>query len=191
MHKTFIFSIMLSFQATCSSLAALPSTAVLLVPADAGAAKLEILSERLKAISGVKEVSTNPAGLEKVTPALIVAGYGGNPLLARLADKHRIALGEFDLNGDGWYDADAFWTPLSELQSVSDTEANIITWDPDNYTATLRLTERGVSWRNLPNGPWFLLVLDGDRVADPRGTLLDGDADGIPGGDFQYLFYRS
>ncbi len=99
--------------------------------------------------------------------------------------------GFVDLDGDGWYDADAFWTPLSELQSISDTEANVITWDPDNYTAMLRLTERGVSWRNLPNGPWFLLVLDGDRVADPRGSLLDGDADGTPGGDFQYLFYRS
>ena len=101
MYRAALFSIMLSFSAACS-LAALPSTAVLLVPADAGAAKIEILSERLKAVSGVKEVSINPAGLEKVTPALIVAGYGGNPLLARLADKHRIALGEFDLNGDGY-----------------------------------------------------------------------------------------
>jgi len=99
--------------------------------------------------------------------------------------------GFVDLDGDGWYDADAWGTPLSELSSVSDTEANIITWDAANYTATLKLTERGVSWRDLPNGPWFLLVLDGDRVADPRGTLLDGDRDGAPGGDFQYLFYRS
>ncbi len=101
MYRAVLFSIMLTFSEACS-LAALPSTAVLLVPEGASKAKLDILSQRLKALSGVEQVAVNPADLKKATPALIVAGYGENPLLATLADKHGMALGEFDLNGDGY-----------------------------------------------------------------------------------------
>jgi len=101
MKKPFVLVVLLYFWAACT-LAALPSRAVLLIPADAGAARLKILSERLKAVSGVEEITVNPTSLEKEAPALIVAGYGDNPLLSGLAGKHRIALGEFDLNGDGY-----------------------------------------------------------------------------------------
>ena len=99
--------------------------------------------------------------------------------------------GFLDLDGDGQFDADGIGTPLGEMTSISDTEANDIDWNPETYVATMTLTETGISWADMPNGPYFLLVLDGSRVADARGRLLDGDADGTPGGDYQYLFYRS
>ena len=78
---------------------------------------------------------------------------------------------------------------MSFLQLTAKDED--IDWNPETYVATMTLTETGISWADMPNGPYFLLVLDGSRVADARGRLLDGDADGTPGGDYQYLFYRS
>ena len=96
-----------------------------------------------------------------------------------------------DVDGDGQFDADIFGTPLSELTSISDTEANELHWNGSTLVVTMTLIETGISWREVSGGPYFLLVLDGSRIADARGRLLDGDGDGTPGGDYQYLFYRS
>ncbi len=73
---------------------------------------------------------------------------------------------------------------------ITDQVANVMTWDPVDNVATLTLTGSG-SWTNLPGNPSvFTLVLDGSRITDPRGVLLDGDADGTPGGDYTQVFTR-
>ena len=69
---------------------------------------------------------------------------------------------------------------------ISDTVANQIAWDPTDFLVTFTLTGTN-SWANL-NGP-FVLVLDGSRVADPRGGLLDGNGDGTPGDDYTVFFF--
>ena len=95
-----------------------------------------------------------------------------------------------DLDGDGLYDHDGLNNPLANLNSLTDTRANQILWDPNQYLATMQFSGNG-TWANIPGaGPYFLLVLDGDRITDPRGGKLDGDADGTPGGQFQFMFLR-
>ncbi|HUU27745.1 MAG TPA: hypothetical protein VM123_08030 [archaeon] len=77
------------------------SKTVLLVPDRAGDRKIGILTERLRSVAGIGEIEINPAGIPAGKPVL-VAGYGDNKLLEQLAQKHRLALGEFDLNRDGY-----------------------------------------------------------------------------------------
>ena len=103
----------------------------------------------------------------------------------------------FDTNSDGFYDS--YWDDqafvvrsLDAAASVSDSAPNKIAWDPNNLFVTMTLTGTG-SWAKLVEaaGLWsgeFLLVLDGTQVADPTGTILDGDGDGIPGGDYQFVW---
>ncbi|MEA1996190.1 MAG: hypothetical protein U9N45_01060 [Gemmatimonadota bacterium] len=79
-----------------------PSKAILLVPDDITAGKIEILTERLAAVAGVSGIEVNPASLPQGDECLLVAGYGTKSLLAGIADKNRLALGEFDLNRDGY-----------------------------------------------------------------------------------------
>ncbi|MEA2062700.1 MAG: hypothetical protein U9P14_03285, partial [Gemmatimonadota bacterium] len=102
MHRCVLFFIMLFFCLNNSLAAKGSGTAVLLLPQDVGKTKERILTERLAAIRGVEKVVINPATLESAGPALIVAGYGDNSSLARIAEKHKLLLSEFDLNHDGY-----------------------------------------------------------------------------------------
>lgn len=75
--------------------------AVLLVPEEVSKKKVEILTERLQAATGLDQVRVNPSSI-RADSKVLVAGYGDNRFLAQIAEKNRIALGDFDLNGDGY-----------------------------------------------------------------------------------------
>ena len=86
MSRFVFITLMLSFSAAFS-LNGAPDRAVLLTPADAGAAKLAILEELLNTIGGVDEVLVNPARLEKnlpdlnrppLPPGVPAGGHGGS-----------------------------------------------------------------------------------------------------------------
>jgi len=99
MRRIFLVSMLLNLVFSSYSFAT-PATAVLLVPEEAGRRKIEILTGRLKAVEGISEIKVNPAELPK--GEVLVAGYGSNRILKRLASVHHLALGDYDLNGDGY-----------------------------------------------------------------------------------------
>jgi len=96
-----VFSSFISCFFLVSSLFGQFDQAVLLVPEDASDKKVEILTGRIQAATGLDQVKVNPSSI-RAEGNVLVAGYGDNRFLVQIAEKNNIALGDFDLNGDGY-----------------------------------------------------------------------------------------
>ncbi|HLA40435.1 MAG TPA: hypothetical protein VJ417_10575, partial [Candidatus Glassbacteria bacterium] len=107
-----LFTLLLAFQL----LAAGFDSAVLLAPESASAGEKAILAEKLKSM-GIGPVVINPAALPE-QGAVLVAGYGANSLLAEIAKADRLALSDFDLNGDGYVFRSGIGRPVASLAAA-------------------------------------------------------------------------
>ncbi len=101
-NRLLLSSILVALLTLSAALHAAPSRAVLLVPADAPKQQTKILAGKLETVYGAGNVSVNPASLDRIDANALLAGFGDSPLLKKIAERNKLHLGDFDLNGNGY-----------------------------------------------------------------------------------------